>query len=107
MSKFKEEIWLYIDERVMRLDEYDIENIFDISVDFAVLDQIDDMKVLKFEVREESVEGILQVVVLIDGYEYMQGQNIYKDSGMMVLGIGFNFDMEENEYANIELEYLY
>lgn len=107
LSSFKDEIYMYLDEYIINFDEYLLDDIFNVSVDFAVFAQIQEMTVLNFQVEsDESIKGVLQVTVLIDGYEKTNGQDAYKDSQIVVLMLRFRFCVVEDMYSDLQLTYL-
>lgn len=110
-SNFSEEITSFVYSCVTELYEFELDNIFESTVDFAVLDTIDEMIVNDYSVEEEddrqTVEGSFEVLISVDGYECINGDNIYKESGIVNFGIGFTFSAENKKYSNIDLEYLY
>lgn len=110
-SNFAEEIGRCVEKCVESLDDLELESIFESAVDFAALDVIEEMEVEDYTVEKEDdelyVEGTFEVVVSVDGYERINDETVYKDSGTVQFGIGFSFYIENGKYSEIELEYLY
>ena len=110
-SNFAEEIDRCVEKCVESLDDLELESVFESAVDFAALDVIVEMEVEDYTVEKEDderyVEGTFDVMVSVDGYERINGENVYKDSGIVHFEIGFSFYVENGKYSEIELEYLY
>lgn len=109
---FEKEIELKIIQTVMEMDGYDFERIFDTPVDYADADAIDDMNVVECETEidkktgVQTVTGILETVVILDGYVHWSGEDEYVDSKETILMFSFCFDEKDENYYNFHIERL-
>lgn len=110
-SNFAKEIKEFTDSFVMSLDASDLGEIFESTVDFAMLDSIEEMEIEDYITEEEenvqNVEGTFVIVVSLDGYERINEHSMFKETSITNFGIGFSFYVENKVYSNLELEYLY
>lgn len=108
---FSFEIENFIEVCVSRFDEFELECIFDEEIDFALLNNIDEMTVEDFAVENDEnaqyVDGVFEISIFIDGYRTEELENYYVASIETVIGIGFAFNVEDDCYSDIDLEYLY
>lgn len=110
-SNFGNEIEAMVDACVMDMEPDELESIIEYSVDYAVLDEIEDMHVLDYgienEGKQQTVSGVLEVRTMISGYSHWDGEDMYVEDGSTSLGIGFVFDTDGMNHTNLQLEYLY
>lgn len=82
--RFSFEIENFVDACVSGFDNYELECMFDKEIDFAILNNIDEMKVEEFSVENEDniqyVDGIFEVTIFMDGYQDEELENIYVSS---------------------------
>lgn len=110
-SSFGNEIEEFVNDCVMDLEDYDLEDVFTETVDFAVLDCIDEIAVEDYRVEDEedgrTVSGELGITAVLDGFETVGSENVFKDTGVTVFEAAFSFYAVGGKYSDIELEYLY
>lgn len=109
-SNFGSEVENMIESCIMNLEPEDLQTFFEYSVDYAFLDEIEDMCVTEYEAAKEDGEvcGILEVRALISGYTHWDGEDMHIDDGIILIGIGFCFEINgDNAYSNLELENVY
>lgn len=110
-SDFGDEIEAMVDVCVMDLEPAELESIIEYSVDYALLDEIEEMYVSDYEIENEGgrqvVSGILEVKAMISGYSHWDGEEVYVEDGSTGFGIGFVFETDGINHSNLQLEYLY
>lgn len=110
-SSFGNEIEEFVNGCVTDLEDYDLEDVFTETVDFAVLDCIDEIAVEDYRVEDEedgrTVSGELGITAVLDGFETVGSENVFKDTGVTVFEAAFSFYAVGGKYSDIELEYLY
>lgn len=110
-SSFGNEIEEFVHDCVADLEDYDLEDVFTETVDFAVLDCIDEIAVEDYRVEDEedgrTVSGELGITAVLDGFETVGSENVFKDTGVTVFEAAFSFYAVGGKYSDIELEYLY
>lgn len=104
-SNFGEQIEFESTMRVMDMHGYELEEIFDFPIDYALLDLLGEMEVEEYSVAEDgkTVTGVLQVEAFIEGYVHWDGSDEYWGSGETVLGFKFGFKAEDEKVSEFEL----
>lgn len=110
-SNFTDEIGMCVGNFVASLDDLELESIFELAVDFAALYGIEEMEVEDYTVEEkdegQNVKGTFEGRASVDGYERINGEIVYMDSGIIHFEVNFSFYVENRKYSDIELECLY
>ncbi len=110
-SSFGDKIEAFTDDCVMELDDYELADLFEETIDFAILYGIDEIEVEEYRVEEEGegqkVSGTLEIMAVVDGFERIEEESEFRDTGTIAFGAGFSFHVEEGVYSDLELEYLY
>lgn len=111
-THFGDEIELQTAGYVMKLENFELEDFFDDYVDYALLDVIDEISVEQFRVEEKkenicSVEGILTVVSLLEGYVYWEDEELCVGEAEASLVFLFRFSVKDDEYFDFKLSYIY
>ena len=109
---FGEQIEDYVQNCVIRLENYILEKYFNTEVDFAWMSTLNQMVVENYNIdlanNEEIISGNLKVQAQIDGFvlEEKEGGFRYKDSVMLPLTLLYEFHVKNQEYRDLYLEYL-
>ena len=109
---FGEQIEDYVQNCVIRLENYILEKYFNTEVDFACMSKLNLMVVENYNIdlanNEEIISGNLKVQAQIDGFvlEEKEGGFRYKDSVMLPLTLLYEFHVKNQEYRDLYLEYL-
>lgn len=111
-THFGDEIELQTADCVMDLESYELEDFFDDYVDYALLDVIDEINVERFEVEKErengcTIEGILTVISLLEGYVRWEDEELCVGEAEASLAFLFRFDVKADEYSDFKLSYIY
>lgn len=111
-SSFAKEIETFIEQYIMELDEFELEEFFGLSADFAFLDSIGQINVHDFSTANDGngqkVEGVFDVEVVIHGFQKTENDDKkYMGTGLGILELFFSFYAENGNYSNILLEYVY
>lgn len=108
-SEFGDEIEEMAESYVMDLQPNEIRSIFSLPIDFAVVDEIVWTHIVEFFVENEDgmniVSGELELLMVLDGYGHMDGENSCIDAGKTFLRMDFSFCEKENKFFDLELEY--
>lgn len=107
-SEFAEEIEMQTITCVMDMESYELVEIFENSVDYVEVDEIDELEIVKYNTEERGknfldVSGIMQMRVLLEGYVHWDGENMYIGSQHTFLAFEFSFSKEEEQYGNLEM----
>ena len=109
-THFSEEVELEVTQSVMELESYELEEIFENSIDYADLDVINEMFIQKLEIFEDEDTGIIQgsigINVFLDGYVHWEGENEFVDSREITLNNNFEFKSENTEYTDFNMDYV-
>lgn len=109
-THFSEEVELEVTQSVMELESYELEEIFENSIDYADLDVINEMFIQKLEIFEDEDTGIIQgsigINVFLDGYVHWEGENEFVDSREITLNYNFEFKSENTEYTDFNMDYV-
>ena len=110
-SNFAKNIKEFVDKCIMEWDGFDLDDIFEEAVDFALLDSVEEMTIEEYNVEDENggqtVDGICEITVAVNGFIKAGEDVAYRDTQIAVLGIGFSFYVENDKFSDMELEYLY
>ncbi len=111
-THFGDEIELQTAGCVMELESFELEDFFDDYVDYALLDVIDEISVEQFRVEEKkenscTVEGILTVISLLEGYVHWEDEELYVGEAEATLAFLFRFAAKADEYFDFKLSYIY
>lgn len=108
---FWHELEAFTIQCVMELESDELENMFELPVDYADFDTIDKVEADDIEVEEEdtyiTVTGKLAVKVIVDGYTHWDGENVFVDTAVYALSLIFYFDAAGGRYSKFELQYDY
>ncbi len=109
-THFSEEVEIQVTQSVMELESYELEEIFENSIDYADLDVINEMFIQKLEIFEDEDTGIIQgsigINVFLDGYVHWEGENEFVDSREVTLNYKFEFKSENAEYTDFTMNYI-
>lgn len=110
-THFGEEIEIQASSIVMNLESFELEGFFDLSVDYAMLDVIDEISVEDYKVETAAgicfVEGILTVLAILEGYVHWDGEEEYIGNEETPLTFMFQFTVNEDVYSDFQLDYIY
>lgn len=108
---FWDEIESFVDHCVLDMDEEELNMLFEADVDYAVLDYIERMRVVNYDISKEeesdTVSGAVDITADIDAYRRWDGESIHVGSGVVGLGLSFEFTVVEDSGQGLELEWLY
>lgn len=108
---FWDELEEYIEDAVSRSDWSDLDMVFDVEVDYAQLDTIEEITISNLETEEEDeyseISGWLEATVTLDGYTYLDGENIPTGSALHTMGFTFSFCADDDGYSNFDMCYEY
>lgn len=94
-NEFWNDLYNEIADSVMNLEGQELDEAFETYVDYAELDQIENVKVVRVEQEEDDtctiVRGILEADVSLDGYVYFDGENNMVNSSEVTLEFEFQF----------------
>lgn len=80
---------------------------FETYVDYAELDQIENVKVVRVEQEEDDtctiVRGILEADVSLDGYIYFEGENNMVNSSGSYIGIRISIDHQNGKNRQFDV----
>lgn len=100
-NEFWDDLYNEIDDSVMNMEGQDLDEVFETYVDYAELDQIENVKVVRVEQEEDDtctiVRGILEVDVSLDGYVYFEGENNMVNSSEVTLEFEFQFEHQSGK----------
>ena len=100
-NEFWDDLYNEIDDSVMNMEGQDLDEAFETYVDYAELDQIENVKVDRVEQEEDDtctiVRGILEADVSLDGYVYFEGENNMVNSSEVTLEFEFQFDHQNGK----------
>lgn len=100
-NEFWDDLYNEIDDSVMNMEGQDLDEVFETYVDYAELDQIENVKVVRVEQEEDDtctiVRGILEVDVSLDGYVYFEGENNMVNSSEVTLEFEFQFEHQNGK----------
>ncbi len=104
-TNFSEQVEFESAMRVMDMYGYELEDIFDFPVDYAVLDSLGEMEIVEYSVAEDekTIMGVLQLESIVEGYVHWDGSDEYWGSGETVLGFNFRFKAEDEKVSEFEL----
>lgn len=110
-NNFYDELTEYVAECVTRLEFEELDELFELSVDYAELDTVDQLRVSDLESEEEEdgeiISGMLEAEVTLDGYAYWDGENDFVGTAMQIFGFAFSFYVDGKTYSDFELVYEY
>lgn len=108
---FWDELEEEISDNVLDLECEDIENDFDMAVDFVELDSVDTLRIMEVETEEdeedELISGALEVSVSIEGYHYFDGDSHPVGNAVKIMGFDFEFHTDGKDYWDFDLTYEY
>lgn len=110
-SDFGNQVEAMIENCVMDMEASELELLMGYSVDYALLDGIEEIYVTEYEVEsehgEQNVSGVLDIKAMISGYTHWDGEEMHVEDGVVNLVIGFYFETDGNQHTNLQLEQLY
>lgn len=100
-NEFWDDLYNEIDDSVMNMEGQELDEAFETYVDYAELDQIENVKVARVEQEEDDtctiVRGILEADVSLDGYVYFEGENNMVNSSEVTLEFEFQFEHQNGK----------
>lgn len=100
-NEFWDDLYNEIDDSVMNTEGQELDEAFETYVDYAELDQIENVKVVRVEQEEDDtctiVRGILEADVSLDGYVYFEGENNMVNSSEVTLEFEFQFEHQNGK----------
>lgn len=100
-NEFWDDLYNEIDDSVMNMEGQELDEAFETYVDYAELDQIGNVKVVRVEQEEDDtctiVRGILEADVSLDGYVYFEGENNMVNSSEVTLEFEFQFEHQNGK----------
>ena len=100
-NEFWDDLYNEIDDSVMNMEGQELDEAFETYVDYAELDQIENVKVVRVEHEEDDtctiVRGILEADVSLDGYVYFEGENNMVNSSEVTLEFEFQFEHQKGK----------
>ena len=100
-NEFWDDLYNEIDDYVMNMEGQELDEAFETYVDYAELDQIENVKVVRVEQEEDDtctiVRGILEADVSLDGYVYFEGENNMVNSSEVTLEFEFQFEHQNGK----------
>lgn len=100
-NEFWDDLYNEIDDSVMNMEGQELDEAFETYVDYAELDQIENVKVVRVEQEEDNtctiVRGILEADVSLDGYVYFEGENNMVNSSEVTLEFEFQFEHQNGK----------
>lgn len=100
-NEFWDDLYNEIDDSVMNMEGQELDEAFETYVDYAELDQIENVKVVRLEQEEDDtctiVRGILEADVSLDGYVYFEGENNMVNSSEVTLEFEFQFEHQNGK----------
>lgn len=100
-NEFWDDLYNEIDDSVMNMEGQELDEAFETYVDYAELDQIENVKVVRIEQEEDDtctiVRGILEADVSLDGYVYFEGENNMVNSSEVTLEFEFQFEHQNGK----------
>ena len=100
-NEFWDDLYNEIDDSVMNMEGQELDEAFETYVDYAGLDQIENVKVVRVEQEEDDtctiVRGILEADVSLDGYVYFEGENNMVNSSEVTLEFEFQFEHQNGK----------
>ena len=100
-NEFWDDLYNEIDDSVMNMEGQELDEACETYVDYAELDQIENVKVVRVEQEEDDtctiVRGILEADVSLDGYVYFEGENNMVNSSEVTLEFEFQFEHQNGK----------
>ena len=100
-NEFWDDLYNEIDDSVMNMEGQELDEAFETYVDYAELDQIENVIVVRVEQEEDDtctiVRGILEADVSLDGYVYFEGENNMVNSSEVTLEFEFQFEHQNGK----------
>ena len=100
-NEFWDDLYNEIDDSVMNMEGQELDEAFETYVDYAELDQIENIKAVRVEQEEDDtctiVRGILEADVSLDGYVYFEGENNMVNSSEVTLEFEFQFEHQNGK----------
>ena len=100
-NEFWDDLYNEIDDSVMNMEGQELDEAFETYVDYAELDQKQNVKVVRVEQEEDDtctiVRGILEADVSLDGYVYFEGENNMVNSSEVTLEFEFQFEHQNGK----------
>lgn len=100
-NEFWDDLYNEIDDSVMNMEGQELDEAFETYVDYAELDQIENVKVVRVEQEKDDtctiVRGILEADVSLDGYVYFEGENNMVNSSEVTLEFEFQFEHQNGK----------
>lgn len=100
-NEFWDDLYNEIDDSVMNMEGQELDEAFETYVDYAELDQIENVKVVRVEQEEGDtctiVRGILEADVSLDGYVYFEWENNMVNSSEVTLEFEFQFEHQNGK----------
>lgn len=106
-SNFWNKIESYIDEYIMELEPYELEQVFDFTVDYGLMDGIGEIVIEEYHVeqtiREQLVSGIFSTLVSVEGYTHWEKENVFVGVEEIELVFYFSFLAQDEKVFDLEL----
>ena len=100
-NEFWDDLYNEVGDSVMNMEGQELDEAFETYVDYAELDQIENVKVVRVEQEEDDtctiVRGILEADVSLDGYVYFEGENNMVNSSEVTLEFEFQFEHQNGK----------
>lgn len=112
-TNFMDDVTACCEESVLRMDEEELGDYFEEYADKACLETIYDINVENYEDDvfdgTQTVEGLLEIAALINGYADWGDEAEYIGDAEVILGFSFSFqiDMETNEAGLFDIAWEY
>ena len=87
-NEFWDDLYNEIDDSVMNMEGQELDEAFETYVDYAELDQIENVKVVRVEQEAD---------VSLDGYVYFEGENNMVNSSEVTLEFEFQFEHQNGK----------
>ncbi len=112
-TNFIDDVTDCCEESVLRMDEDDLGDYFEEYADKACLETIYDINVEDYDEEEkdgiQTVEGLLEIAALINGYADWGDEAEYIGDAEVILGFAFSFqiDTQTNEAGFFDIAWEY
>lgn len=106
-NEFQDDLYNEISDLVMDMDGSDMDELFDLYVDYAELEQIEKVNVICVEQEEEDtytvVRGVMDAEVDLAGYIFGGNEDTHLESSVVNLELEFKFIHEEKKNRQFEI----
>lgn len=106
-NEFQDDLYNEISDLVMDMDGSDMDELFDLYVDYAELEQIEKVNVICVEQEEEDtytvVRGVMDAEVDLAGYIFFDNEDTHLESSVANLELEFKFIHEEKKNRQFEI----